>query len=576
MIANSLAELITVASMVPFLMALSDPKSLWNETWVRSAAEVLGCNTYKDLALLITVGLMLTCLISAGVRSANLLASTHLSGLIGCDLAVEGFRRTLEQPYEVHLRRNSSEVITRLRYLEEISRGVITPILQGLSGVIISMVLVAGLLSYQPVLALFISTGLFLSYGCMTTANRHNLRRISRYSDHYGQQALKIQQEGLGAIRDVILDRNEALYVDTYLHSQRPLMMLQAQAYALAGLPKFALEGAGTVAIAGAVLWLLPNGGINAALPAIGAIALGFQRLLPAVQQIYGAFTYLGAYQKALAEGLKLLDQPRTTNSLGQISVNLDEGKVIKFETELKLDKLTFSYQKTGADVLKGINLTIQKGEWVGIVGATGSGKSTFLDIIMGLLTPTGGKISIDELLLEDPKALIDRRQAWQTHIAHVPQTIFLADTSIAANIAFGVKSEQIDLERLYWAASSAQAIDFISSLPEGFNTIIGERGVRLSGGQRQRLGIARALYKEADILILDEATSALDTITEQSIIDSLWKLGRERTVMMVAHRISTLRRCQRILELQSGKITAIMSYEELLKSRQEFSDINI
>ena len=575
MLCNSLAELVTVASLVPFLMALSDPGSLWNNEWARRGAEVLGYDTDKSLALVITVVLMLMCLISAAVRSANLFASTRLSGLIGSDLAVEGFRRTLEQPYDVHIRRNSSEVITQLRYLEVISRGVITPVLQGISGLTVSIALVAGLLSYQPAVAMLLSAILLVSYGGVIRVNRQRLNRISKLSNQYSQCALKVQQEGLGAIRDVILDHNEDMYVDTYLRAERPLMLLQAQADTLAGLPRFALEGAGMIAIAGAVLYLITKGGINAALPAVGAIALGFQRLLPAVQQIYGAFTHLGAYKESLAGGLNLLEQTRSTDKLGQLYTGSDEKKVIRFEKSLKLTGITFSHQMAEAPVLKGIGLTIQKGEWIGIVGPTGSGKSTLLDIMMGLLLPTHGSICIDGLQLEDSGGLINRRKAWQLHLAHVPQTIFLADTSIAANIAFSENSKEIDNERLIWAASSAQALNFITSLPEGFDTIIGERGVRLSGGQRQRLGIARALYKEADVLILDEATSALDATTEQSVINSLWNLGRERTVVMVAHRISTLQRCQKIVELRSGIISGTMTYAELLKSRQEYNNIS-
>lgn len=197
-------------------------------------------------------------------------------------------------------------------------------------------------------------------------------------------------------------------------------------------------------------------------------------------------------------------------------------------------------------------------------MGATGSGKSTLLDLLMGLLSPSRGEILVDGLPLEERGGSLDRRPAWQRHLAHVPQSIFLADASIAANIAFGVAPEMIKRDRLAWAAASAQADDFISKLPQAFDTPVGERGVRLSGGQRQRLGIARALYKQADVLILDEATSALDTLTEQTVIDSLWQLGQDHTVLMVAHRLSTLERCHRIIELQGGQIHGIGTYSEL------------
>lgn len=309
MLLSSFAELLTIASLVPFLVALSDPAGLWRQPWVRSVAEIFGFNGPQQLILPITLVLMAGGVVSAVIRAANLFVNSRLSALIGSDLAVEGYRRTLDQPYVVHLGRNSSEVITRLGYLGAISRGVIAPLLQGLSGLIVAVVLVAGLLAYQPTLALGLAAVFLATYGAMARLNRRRLHRISMFSDDYSQRSLKAQQEGLGAIRDVLLDRSQTLFVDAYRRAQRPLMLLQAEADTVAGLPRFALEAAGMVAIAGSVLWLMPRGGVVAALPAVGAIALGFQRLLPAVQQMYGASTYLGAYRDALAGGLELLEQ---------------------------------------------------------------------------------------------------------------------------------------------------------------------------------------------------------------------------------------------------------------------------
>jgi len=562
MLLSSLAELLTVASLVPFLVVLSDPSGLWRQPWIRSVAEALGFSGPQQLILPITLLLMAAGVLSAAIRAANLFVNARLSSLIGSDLGVEGYRRTLEQPYAVHLGRNSSEVITRLGYLGAISRGVLTPLLQGLSGLIVAVVLVAGLLAYQPTLALGLAAVFLATYGAMARLNRRRLHRISVLSDQYSQRSLKAQQEGLGAIRDVLLDRSQPLFVGTYRRAQRPLMLLQAEADTVAGLPRFALEAAGMVALAGSVLWLLPRGGVVAALPAVGAIALGFQRLLPAVQQMYGASTYMGAYRDALAGGLELLEQRAIPGAFAQ-NASAAQPEALPFAKSLEFRQVEFCHQR-GVAVLQGIDLTIRPGEWIGLVGATGSGKSTLLDLLMGLLSPSRGQICVDGLPLEDPARLIDRRPAWQRHLAHVPQSIFLADASIAANIAFGLAPEQIDRERLAWAAASAQAVDFIRDLPQGFDTPVGERGVRLSGGQRQRLGIARALYKQADVLILDEATSALDTVTEQAVIDSLWQLGQGHTVVMVAHRLSTLERCHRIIELQGGQIHGIGTYAEL------------
>ena len=564
MLLSSFAELLTVASLVPFLVVLSDPSGLWRQPWIRSAAEALGLSGPQQLILPITLLLMAAGVLSAAIRAANLFVNARLSALIASDLGEEGYRRTLEQPYAVHLRRNSSEVITKLAYLGGISRGILAPLLQGLSGLIVAVVLVVGLLAYQPTLALALAAVFLATYGAMARLNRRRLHRISVLSDQYSQRSLKAQQEGLGAIRDVLLDRSQPLFVHTYRRAQRPLMLLQAEADTVAGLPRFALEAAGMVAIAGSVLWLLPRGGVVSALPAVGAIALGFQRLLPAVQQMYGASTYLGTYRDVLAGGLELLEQRSLPRELTQPASPLAQLEALPFEQGLEFRQVEFCHQSGGA-VIQGIDLTIRPGEWIGLVGATGSGKSTLLDLLMGLLSPRRGEIVVDGLPLEEPGLSIDRRPAWQRHLAHVPQSIFLADASIAANIAFGVAPEHIDRDRLVWAACSAQAEDFIRELPQGFNTPVGERGVRLSGGQRQRIGIARALYKRADVLILDEATSALDTLTEQAVIDSLWELGQGHTVVMVAHRLTTISRCDKILEIELGKVKKLGTYQEII-----------
>lgn len=569
MLLSSLAELLTIASLVPFLVALSNPEGLWRQPWLREAAQAMGFGGPQQLLLPITLLLMAAGLISAAIRAANLAVNARLSALIGSDLSIEAYRRTLEQPYEVHLSRNSSEVIARLGYLGLISRGVLAPLLQGLAGLIVAVVLVTGLLLYQPALAVGLASLFLLTYGALAQLNRRRLHRLSSRANHYSQRSLKAQQEGLGAIRDVLLEGSQAMVVADFGHAERPLRLLEAEADTISGLPRFALEAAGMVGIAGSVLWMLPRGGVVAALPTVGAIALGFQRLLPAVQQMYGASTYLGAYRDRLAAGLELLEQPEAKRGERLASPTPLSTEALPFRQRLTFHGVAFSHPAE-SPVLEAIDFSIHPGEWIGLVGSTGSGKSTLLDLLMGLLSPSAGKILVDGLPLEDRTAAIDRRPAWQRHLAHVPQTIFLADASIMTNIAFGVPPERINRDRLLWAATAARAEEFITSLPRGFDTPVGERGVRLSGGQRQRLGIARALYKQADVLIFDEATSALDTQTEQAVIDSLWRTGKSLTVVMVAHRLSSLSCCQRIIELQHGRIHAIGSYQDFMSRKAD------
>jgi ATP-binding cassette subfamily B protein len=261
-----------------------------------------------------------------------------------------------------------------------------------------------------------------------------------------------------------------------------------------------------------------------------------------------------------LADTIELLDQPMPGELLKPAPAPL------RFKDAIRFDGVRFRYASDGPWVLNGLNLTIAKGARIGFVGATGSGKSTAMDLLMGLLAPTDGEILVDAQPISG-----SRVRAWQRTIAHVPQSIYLADATLAENIAFGVPRDAIDMERVKQAARQAQIADFIEGGVQGYDGFVGERGVRLSGGQRQRIGIARALYKQASVLVLDEATSALDNVTEQSVMDAIEGLNRDLTILLIAHRLSTVRRCDVIVELGHGRVIAQGTYEQLLDSSASF-----
>ena len=293
---------------------------------------------------------------------------------------------------------------------------------------------------------------------------------------------------------------------------------------------------------------------VAAALPALGAMGLGAQRLLPLLQQLYGNWAVVAGSQGALADVVDLLDQPlpHDAHELGP--------DPLPFEKAIVFDNVRFRYSSAGPWVLDGIDLVIPKGSRVGFVGRTGSGKSTALDLLMSLLEPTQGDILVDGQSIRS-----ELRRAWQRTIAHVPQSIYLADTTVTENIAFGVAKEQIDLNRVRQAAIQAQMVDFIEKRPEGYDTLVGERGISLSGGQRQRIAIARALYRQATVLIFDEATSALDGTTETALMSAIAKLDRDLTILIVAHRLTTLRHCDTIVQLEGGHLVTRGSYEQFM-----------
>jgi len=324
----------------------------------------------------------------------------------------------------------------------------------------------------------------------------------------------------------------------------------------LGAFPRYALEGLGLVAIAflGGAL-VLQRGSGAAVVPLLGALALGAQRLLPALQLVYAGWATLKGYNASLAAVLAMLDQP-----MPELISNVAP---LPLRQALRLEAVDFSYGPDLPEVLKGLTLEIHPGERIGLIGGTGSGKSTTVDLLMGLLAPTKGQVLVDGQELHDPQrpALLS---AWRASIAHVPQSIYLADSSIAENIAFGVPRHQIDQERVRRAAAQAQIASFIEASPEGYNSFVGERGIRLSGGQRQRIGIARALYKQAKVLVFDEATSALDNETERAVMQAVDGLSREPTLVIIAHRLTTVANCDRVIELNQGRIARVVSPSQL------------
>ena len=319
--------------------------------------------------------------------------------------------------------------------------------------------------------------------------------------------------------------------------------------------PRYALEALGMLLISALayMLALQPNG-IAKAIPVLGVLALGAQRLLPILQLAYSSLSTIQGGQASLKDALELLEQP--------LPEYADQPPVrpLMFRKQIELKNLSFRYTEQTPLVLNNLNLEISKGSRTGFIGVTGSGKSTLLDVVMGLLQPTDGALEIDGQSITSAN-----NRAWQAHIAHVPQAIYLSDSTIEENIAFGIPKGNIDHNRVKQAAQQAQIAHIIESWPKKYNTYVGERGIRLSGGQRQRIGIARALYKQADVIIFDEATSALDNDTEQAVMEAIESLGNELTILIIAHRLTTLKNCTQVVEIGEEGIKRIGTYTDIV-----------
>jgi ATP-binding cassette subfamily B protein len=562
MLISAFAEVVSLGAVLPFLGILVAPEHVFGHPIVADVALAWGVTSADQLVLPLTVAFAAAALLAGAIRILLLWVSTRLAFATGADLGIEVYRRTLYQPYRVHVARNSSEVISGItNKVNGVVFGVLLPLLILVSSIVLLVAITLALIAIDPMVASVAAVGFGASYALITWMSRRRLHRNSQRIAHEQTQVVKALQEGLGGIRDVLLDGTQPVYCDIYRQADNPLRRAQGNNSFISQSPRYIMEALGMVLIA-ALAYALSRqvGGIATALPVLGALALGAQRLLPALQQIYSAWASIAGNHASLADTVELLDQPLPAELLQPAPAPLLIQKDIRF------DAVRFRYTGDGPWVLDGLNLTIPRGARVGFVGSTGSGKSTTLDLLMGLLMPTEG-----ELLVDGQPISGNRLRAWQRSIAHVPQSIYLADTTLAENIAFGVPRNAIDLDRVQRAARQAQIADFIESSPEGYQAFVGERGIRLSGGQRQRIGIARALYKQASVLVFDEATSALDNATEQSVMDGIEGLSSDLTILLIAHRLTTVRRCDTIVELEHGRVVTQGTYEQLLERSPSF-----
>jgi len=554
MIVASFAEIISIGAVLPFLGVLTDPNHVFEHDIAQPYIHYFGLTSADQLLLPLTITFGFAAILAGGMRLLLLWSSTRLSYATGADLSINIYRRTLYQSYSVHVARNSSEIINGI---SNKTNGVINTIMMLLnligSSVMLITILIA-LLSVDPLIALVAFGGFGLIYVLIIKLTRKRLLNNSQRIAHESTQVIKCLQEGLGGIRDVLIDGSQDTYCQTYRNADLPLRQAQASSAFISGSPRYGMEALGMLLISTLAYILAKQvDGLATAIPVLGALALGAQRLLPALQQAYAAWTTIKSGQASLQDTIELLDQPLPGYADQFI------GEKLVFKKQITLNQLSFRYNKETPWILKNINLSIKKGSRVGFVGSTGSGKSTLLDIVMALLQPTKGKLEID-----GQQVTLANHRVWQMHIAHVPQAIFLADSSIEENIAFGVPTDQIDHERVRHAARKAQISDIIETWSSGYQTVVGERGIRLSGGQRQRIGIARALYKQADVIIFDEATSALDNETEFAVMKAIEDLSNDLTILIIAHRITTLKKCTQIVELGDGTIIRTGTYQEI------------
>ncbi len=554
----SLAEVISIGLVLPFLGVLTSPEQIYQHSLMQYPVQLLNVTKPEQLILPLTIIFISVAIFAGVIRLTLLYVTTRLSFAIGADISIDVYRRTLHQEYSVHLLRNSSEVINGIvTKTHVVVKAGITPVLMLVSAIIMLVGIVSTLLVINVQISFFAVVGFGVLYGVVIKFTRKKLKQNSKVVAYQSNAIVKSLQEGLGGIRDVLIDGSQEFYCTLYRKADLPMRRAAGDNMFISGSPKFVMESIGmSLIVILAYLLTQKQGGITAAIPILGALALGAQRLIPALQQAYSSYSAIQGSRSSNQDVLDLLNQPLP------ILTTQNQSIEIPFKKEIVLNNISFRYSKNTPWVLKNINLKITKGMHVGFIGTTGSGKSTLLDIIMGLIPPTKGEIVVDNKVIT-----VINRQAWRRHIAHVPQSIYLSDNSIEENVAFGIPKDEINKKRVEKSIKQAKIDELIGESKDGYQAIVGEQGVRLSGGQRQRVGIARALYKQTDVLVFDEATSALDNNTELAVMKEVSELKRDLTVLIIAHRLSTLKNCDRIIRLNNNGSVDIGTYDEMINS---------
>lgn len=552
----AIAEVFCLASVIPFISIISNPNILNNNTIVSNIRLIFNLESSDDLILLLTILFIITTLLAVVFRVGTLWVNGRFAASLGSELSYLAYKKTILQPYEVHINRNSNEILAAITTYTKVLISNINNILQLISSFIISLFILLTIffVNYKISLIIIVVFGIFYSIIIINVQNK--LKSNSRKIVLKNNQRIKVLQESLGFVEHMILDKKSKYFLEKFKNSEYELRTRQVENIFIASSPRFVIEGIAILIITLVAYFFTKTNEDNgiSIFPFLGLVALSAQRLSPLIQQGYAAFSSLSSSYYQAKVILNLLNQEIPKENFENFSY-----KYRSFKHKVEFKDIYFNYENTDIDIIKNCNFSIYKGERIGIIGETGGGKSTLVKILMGLLKPSKGNIYLDSFNLHGGNS--EQLMSWHRDISYVPQDLFLSDSTIAENIAFGQNYKDIDLKKLNKVILKSRLKALINTLPEGINTLVGERGIKLSGGQIQRLGIARALYKKSKIIIFDESTSALDVENEKLVIEDIYNLGKNITIVFVAHRLSTLYKCDYLLEIKNCKVKKIYNY---------------
>ena len=564
----SIAEVSSVLSIGPFMTLVGDVTQLEGSGYLAEWYKNLGFTDTTDFLFFVACCVLVVLVMATIVSMYTIWRLSMYAAQIGADLSSRLYRYYMSQPWLFHAAGNSNQLTNKIaQECERVTSGIITPLMQMNAKLFMAIIMCLAIFIYSPIVAIIGASTFYITYFFLYRTVRERLSNNGEAITEEQAIRFKLMGEGFGGIKDLLILGRQASFNNRFFEASKGFAFAKGRTQVLGQIPRYAVELMAFGAVISLIMYLLIklDGNLGAILPVLSIFVLAGFKLLPAFQQIYFSLSQI----RGNLSGLKSIRNDLLA-SINQISLNskdriiLDEQFFSKGSIELQ--NVTFKYPETKKPAVSGLNIEIPHNKIIGLVGSSGSGKSTAVDILLGLIIPDKGKVLIDGKRLSQKNL-----RSWQDSLGFVSQVIFLADASIRENIAFGIKPENIDDKRIKDALKLSHLDEFVSELPNGIDTRVGERGVQLSGGQRQRVGIARALYNNADILIFDEATSALDSITEKHIMDAIHDFSGRKTIIMIAHRITTVEQCDIIYLIEDGEVADQGNYLDLSSRNKIF-----
>ncbi len=568
-VVTALMEIVSIASIIPFMTLVGDMTLLREETTIAKFYQYSGITSESQFVFLLGVSVLIVFVISSLISMFTLWRLFMFANKTGTDIANRLYTHYLKQDWLFHANGSSAQLTKKISTeTARVTSGVLMPLMQMNARIVLALLMSASISIYDPQVAIIGLSAFAFGYFVIFTAVRRRLKRNGEAISKVDEQRFRLMNEGFGGIKDVLLFGRNDDFIKRFNETGKTFAYSQGTNQSLAQVPRYMVELVAFGFMIALVLYLIATyeGNIGLILPVLTVYTLAGFRLLPAFQQIFACLANI----KGNISAFESIHQDLIDSKQTEIKTDKFEHGYLDLKNKISLENVTFTYPGRTTPTLTNLNITIPAHSVIGIVGASGSGKSTLIDILLGLINPQQGQLKIDNTTI-DPVNL----RSWQNTIGFVAQSIFLSEGTIAENVAFGIPKEDINFDQVKRALELSNLTALVKSLGNDIHTKVGERGVQLSGGQRQRIGIARALYHKAEVLVFDEATSSLDGITEKMVMEAIHDFSGQKTIIMIAHRLKTVQKCDQIFFMDKGQIVDQGTYHELIKTNEYFKKMS-